>query len=396
MLVIVNINKFRVPKSTKMANVNGITRRAFLAGSMALALPGLASAQSGLVVRDLLGREIKLAKPASRVVLGQGRFLSMIGMVHPDPMGILAGWADDLNRIFPNEAEAWHSRFPSLNALPVIGRRAGSDYVIENLLMLQPDLVLISRFNAGPVESDGSTAFIRELTQAGLNVAVVDFAQDPLNDTVPSLRILGQLLGQETRAEEAIAFYQATLKRITEAVGKQTGAPTDLVFHSHAGVMPCCASIGRGSFADLAALVGGHSIAADVLPRPVGPINLEYMLTRQPDVYVATGGLKAEGSGGITIGANVSADQARESLAGIVSDPGLAELKAVRNKRAYALWHGLNETPLHLVALEALAGWLNPDHKDAFDAGKTLAEFRKRFPLLPQDGVYTVALDPLE
>lgn len=377
-----------------MSDNNGITRRGFVSGAMAFALPGLARANSGVVVRDLLGREIRLAKPASRVVLGQGRFLSMIGMVHPDPLAILAGWADDLNTIFPNEAAAWTSRFPSLKTLPVIGRRAGSDYVIENLLMLQPDLVLISRFNAGPVESDGSTAFIRTLTQAGLNVAVVDFAQDPLKDTVSSLRILSRLLGQEARGEDTISFYRSTLKRITDAFGKQTVGPTDLVIHSHAGVMPCCASIARGSFADLAALVGGHSIAADVLPRPVGPLNIEYMLTRQPDVYVATGGLKAEASGGISIGANVTEEQARESLRRIVADPGIAELTAVQNRRAYALWHGLNETPLHLVALEALAGWLNPGIKDAFDADKTLAEFRKRFPLLPQGGVYTVTLDP--
>ena len=377
-----------------MSGMNAITRRGFVAGAIALATPRLAKAKSGIVVRDLLGREVRLAKPATRVVLGQGRFLSMIGMVHPDPIAILAGWADDLNTTFPNEAEAWSRRFPSLKSLPVIGRRVGSDYAIEKLLMLQPDLVLISRFNAGPVESDGNTSFIRSLTQAGLNVAVVDFAQDPLKDTVPSLHILSQLLGQEARGEDTISFYQATLKRITKTIGGQTGAPTDLVFHSHAGVMPCCASIARGSFADLAALVGGHSIAADVLPKAVGPINLEYMLTRQPDVYVATGGLKGDAAGGISIGANVTETQARESLIRIVSDPGIAELNAVRNKRAYALWHGLNETPLHLVALEALAGWLNPDLKDAFDAGKTLAAFRKRFPLLPQDGVYTVALDP--
>tara|TARA_B100000378_G_C18048372_1_gene412609 strand:- start:1181 stop:2320 length:1140 start_codon:yes stop_codon:yes gene_type:complete len=377
-----------------MTDMNGITRRGFVSGAVALAAPGLARAKSGIAVRDLLGREIRLAKPATRVVLGQGRFLSMIGMVHPDPLAILAGWADDLNTIFPNEAAAWRSRFPSLGSVPVIGRRAGSDYVVENLLMLQPDLVLVSRFNAGPVESDGSTAFLRSLTRAGLNVAVIDFAQAPLKDTVPSLRILSQLLGQEARGEETVSFYQATLKRITETFGDQVAAPTDLVFHSHAGVMPCCASIGRGSFADLAALVGGHSIAADVLPTSAGPINLEYMLTRQPDVYIATGGLKGEASGGISIGANVTEAQARDSLIQIVSDPGIAELYAVQTKRAYALWHGLNETPLHLVALEALAGWLNPGMKDAFDADKTLAEFRRRFPLLPQDGVYTVALDP--
>ncbi|WP_319773566.1 ABC transporter substrate-binding protein [Breoghania sp.] len=377
-----------------MSGINAITRRGFVAGSVALALPALARAQSGIVVRDLLGREIRLAKPAARVVLGQGRFLSMIGMVHPDPIALLAGWADDLNTTFPNEAEAWSSRFPSLKSLPVIGRRVGSDYAIEKLLMLQPDLVLISRFNAGPVESDGNTSFIRRLTQAGLKVAVVDFAQDPLKDTVPSLRILSQLLGQEARGEDTVSFYRTTLKRIIGSLGDPTAASTDLVFHSHAGVMPCCASIGRGSFADLAALVRGHSIAADVLPRAVGPINLEYMLTRQPDVYVATGGLKGDASRGISIGANVSETQARESLTRVVSDPGIAELNAVRSKRAYALWHGLNETPLHLVALEALAGWLNPGIKDAFDAPKTLAAFRKRFPLLPQDGVYTVALDP--
>ena len=378
-----------------MSGINAITRRGFVAGSAALALPGLARAQSGIVVHDLLGREIRLARPASRVVLGQGRFLSMIGMVHPDPIAILAGWADDLNTTFPNEAESWSNRFPSLKSLPVIGRRAGSDYVIENLLMLQPDLVLISRFNAGPVESDGNTAFIRRLTGAGLRVAVVDFAQDPLKDTVPSLRILSQLLGQEVRGEDTVLFYQATMKRITGLFGDQNARPTDLVFHSHAGVMPCCASIGRGSFADLAALVGGHSIAADVLPRAVGPINLEYMLTRQPEVYVATGGLKAEASGGISIGC-----QRHRGASARKPDPDrLRSRHRGTDRRAGPSV----PMPSGTVSMKRRCIWLrwrhwpaglNPGIKDAFDAGKTLAAFRKRFPLLPQDGVYTVALDP--
>lgn len=382
-----------------MSDIMAISRRRFMSqslmgASLALAMPRLARAQEPVVVRDLLGREVRLAQPASRVVLGQGRFLSMISMVHPDPLGLLVGWADDLNNTFPNEAKAWTDRFPALKALPIIGARVGSDYAIENLLMLQPDLVLISRFAAGPVNTDGSTAFIDTLTAAGLTVAVIDFAQDPLNDTVPSLRILSHLLGQQSRGDETVAFYQETLKRIVSPFAGRSVNPVNVLFHSHAGVMPCCASIGKGSFADLAEMVGGHSIAGDVLKKAVGPLNLEYILTRQPDVYVATGGLRGEGAGGIVIGANVDEGRARENLARIVSDEGLSQMSAVRNKRVYALWHGLNETPLHLVALEALAGWLNPGLKGEFDAGRTLSDFRKRYPLLPQDGVYSVALTP--
>lgn len=376
-----------------------IGRRAFLNGcaataASALSLPSIGRAEEGTVAYDLLGRRIRLPRPANKIVLGQGRFLSMLGMVHPNPIDILAGWADDLKSVFPNEANAWQQRFPSLKTLPVIGARIGSDYAIENLLMLQPDLVLISRFAAGPVDEDGETAFIRSLTKAGLTVAVIDFAQDPLNDTGPSLRILSQLLGQEQRGRETIAFYEENLARIIAPFGNAASNPVSLLLHSHAGVMSCCASIGRGSFADLAGLVGGRSIASDILQKPVGPLNLEYVLTRQPDVYIATGGLRGDGARGISIGADVSEDKARESLATIVSDPGLSELSAVRNKRAFALWHGLNETPMHLVALAAIANWLHPDMQLETDASRMLAAFRKQFPLLPQDGVYTVSLDP--
>lgn len=345
------------------------------------------------MVRDLLGREIKLSQPAKRVVLGQGRFLSMMGMVHPDPLGVLVGWANDLSVAFPDEAAAWFKRHPILKTLPVIGQRSGSDYALEKILMLNPDLVLVSRFAAGLADRSGSSASIEGLTSAGLNVAVIDFAQDPLKDTVPSLKILASLLGQEQLGDETSSFYLNERERITAPFVAKASAPKSLLIHSHAGLMPCCASIGRGSFADLAGLVGGQSIASDVLQKAVGPLNLEFVLTKQPSYYVATGGTRGQKSGGIAIGADIDAVTARATLANVISDPGLEQLSAIKQRRVHALWHGLNETPLHLVALEALANWLNPDLKGQFNEERMLAAFRKRYPILPQEGVYSVSLD---
>src|SRR5690554_1068213 len=56
-----------------------------------------AFAQS-IVVTDIVGREVRLDGPAKRVILGEGRQLPTLSLLHPDPVSIIAGWTGDFIR----------------------------------------------------------------------------------------------------------------------------------------------------------------------------------------------------------------------------------------------------------------------------------------------------------
>jgi iron complex transport system substrate-binding protein len=267
------------------------SRRALLAGGLALAMPALGRAEEPVTVTDLLGRTVRLPRRARRIVLGQGRLLSLMGLLHPDPASLLAGWATDLAVVFPDEYALWRRHSPALADIPQLGRKVLGDISLEAVLTLQPDLILLNRLNIGMVDAQGRSEIVDKVAALGIPVAVIDCMANPMRDTLPSIGILGALLGPEAQARELAAFYATHTQRLEAWFAAQRLPITSVLLHNHGGGRECCYSIAQGSFADFIAKVGGHSIAADLLRRPLGQLHLEYVLTHPADVYVSTGRL---------------------------------------------------------------------------------------------------------
>ena len=124
-----------------------------------------------------------------------------------------------------------------------------------------------------------------------------------------------------------------------------------------------------------------------------GKLGFEYINSRNPQVYVATGtGSGKRTSQGLTIGTGISEADARSSLQRVIDGNRLSALAAIRNGNAHGIWHAFNDSPLHVVFIEALAGWIHPDRFDERMAMKTLDEVNRRFLTVPLDGTYLVDL----
>lgn len=163
--------------------------------------------------------------------------------------------------------------------------------------------------------------------------------------------------------------------------------------HAHAGSTDCCNSPGAGTFNDMISYAGGHNIGADVLKSSTGKLNFEYINSRAPVVYVATGtGSGKRTSSGLRIGTGVSPEQARESLQAIIDGNRLQALPAVRSGNSHGIWHAFNDSPLHMIFIEALAGWIHPDRFQGVSAAKTLQEVNERFLTVPMEGTYMIDL----
>ena len=366
-----------------------IARRSLLLAG--LAWPVLsATAAEPVTATDVLGRTVTLAAPATRIVLAQGRQLNALGLIHPDPISLLAGWGNDLERQNADGLALYRARFPATDTVPLVGDGGTANgFSLERAIALGPDLVVLSRSLAGTRRGPGD--LVERLEAAGIPVAVVDFFLDPLRDTIPSLRALGRLVGRSEQAERLIAFYEERMRRVTQRVA---GATRPSVFvHAHAGGYDCCMTAGQGTFNAFVNASGGRNIAAAMVPGATGQIGLEQLIAADPDVYIATGGTHLAKLGGLVLGLGVGEKDAAASFAKLLGTPSLATLSAIEKRRAFGFWHLFNDTPLHVVAIELLAKWFHPERFADVDPAATLAE-GARFSAIPLDGTLWIAAAP--
>lgn len=310
-------------------------------------------------------------------------------LIHPDPVSLLAAWPKDIKRIGPETYEEIRRRFPRIDEA---GRVAAAQdaFQMEPVIAAAPDVAL---FTAGRGPSDEQ---IRQLQSVGIAVVFVDFTSRPFENLSPSLRILGRVVGRDARAEEFLAFRQSHLDTIASRLKTAPGtAPTPVFFESHAGLSDeCCTSPGRVDIGDYIRFTGGHNIGADVIPGNFGKLNLEYIITRDPAVYIATGGPHLEQAGGLVLGVGYGEERARAALAKVAARPGIAQLSAVRTGRVHGFAHQLLHSPLDLIAIDAMARWLHPALFADLDPQHTLDAFNTRFLPFPLMGTLWVDLKP--
>jgi len=370
---------------------------------LAVALLGWCAQVAGaraapIVLTDVLGRTVTLEQAATRVVLAQARHFSVLALLHPDPVSVLAGWSDEFKTSFTQEYEQYRQVFSAIAQIPVVGRHTADTFSVETTLGLRPDLVILTSMFAGiaPGDDPQSSPLIRAFEAAHVPVVVIDFFLHPLENTVPSLRLLGQALGREEQAAQVIALYQSHRDTVAARLAQTTTPAPPVFVHAHAGTTDCCNTPGVGTFNEMIRAAGGHNIGADVVRSAMGRIGFEYINRTNPLVYVATGtGAAKRTQAGLVIGAGASARAASASLANLIETQGLSSLAAVRAGRAYGIWHGFNDSPLHVVFIEALAHWINPDLFADVSAQETLDAFSAFLPV-PMQGTYLTQLGQAE
>lgn len=349
-----------------------------------LASLGVAAAAE---LTDLNDRKVRVPDQVRKISIDDGRFLVALSLIQPDPVQWLAAWPRDVHRVGEASYAQYVARFPALRSVPQVASSAGS-FNLEAVLAAAPDVAVVS-VGAGPSQAQAA-----QLQAAGIPVVFIDFFDNPFRNQEPSLRILGQLTGGQAKAEAFIALRRAHLDRIAQRVAQLAPTARPTVFlEAHAGMTgDCCNSPGKGNMGEYIAFVGGHNIGADVLKAPTGKLNIEYVMSRDPQVYIATGGAHLEKSGGLVLGAGYDAARARASLAAVTQRQGIAQLSAVKSGRSFGLAHQLINSPIDIVAIEAFATWIHPELFQDVDPAKTLAEINRRFLAVPYQGAGWTAL----
>lgn len=342
--------------------------------------PALSQPSSPITITDIQGRSVTLPHHAKRLLVDDGRYLIALSLMVDDPVALIAAWPHDVHRLGDAAYETYRQKFP---AIADKARIAGSAEAlsVEQVLDVAPDIAIF-REGMGP-----NSEQIRQIEAAGIPVVFIDFFSQPLENLEKSLRILGHIIGAEERTEAFIAFRNAHLKRITDRIAATPDLVRPKVFlEAHAGLTECCNSPGRGNVGNYITLAGGHNIGADVLPGAFGKLGIEYIISSEPEIYIATGGPQTAKAGGFVIGPGFSPEQSRTSLAKMAARPGIAALDPVTRGEVHGLAHQLLNSPFDILVAERLAKWIHPALFADVDPDKTIEELNTRFLAVPLAG----------
>ncbi|MCC7105674.1 MAG: ABC transporter substrate-binding protein [Chloroflexi bacterium] len=361
-------------------------------------LPGTSpSAQAAVTtVTDVVGRSVAVRTPVERMLLGEARLLYLTALLEKeDPFRHIVGWPNDLRTADLDSYTRYRERFPKLVQLPEFGTIASGAFSAEKALELRPDVLVLSFDTYGPARESG---LIDKLDKAGIPSVVLDFRQQPLENTVPSTVLLGRLLGKTEAAQQFVDYYLSQVNLVHGRVDQvKPPLPTTFLYRAP-GLLECCATFGRANLGMLVERAGGTNLGSGRVPGWSGTLNPEFILTSDPDIIIATGSNWAQSSskqqsvGYVSLGYAASPAEARAQLARLTEQPGWSGLKAVRERRFHVLWHQFYNSPYHFVALQQIAKWQHPDRFADLDPERTFREFHDRFLPITFSGAFWASL----
>ncbi|RMB82477.1 ABC transporter substrate-binding protein [Streptomyces shenzhenensis] len=292
-----------------------------------------APAEGFPVTVDNCGVKTTYDKPPSRVVtihqhpaelmLALGLKDRMVGTAFPD------------SAVLPELAE-------DFEAIPELAKREPS---FETVLEAEPDLVY-GGYGSAFAESEGRSrkAFADAGIDTYLNREYCDKKQVTMKDTYDEIRTVGKIFGVSGRADKLVSDLQ---RRVAEAAADVEGESEVPVFVYDSGDKAAFTAGGKGLGTELIRLAGGRNVFAD-LDDVFGDVSWEQVVERRPEV--------------IAVYDYAGADSVAQKKEFLLSQPALADVPAVRNKRFVVL--PLTATLVGIrsaYAVEDLARGLHPE-----------------------------------
>ncbi len=355
-----------------------------------------AAAAAPTTVTDLLGRKVQVNVPVKRVILGEGRQLYLVAALDTqNPIERIVGWRKDLIQSDPDTYNAYLRKFPAIATIPTFGGFEDGTFDIEQAIAQRPDVIIL---NIEAQHATEDARYIEKLDALGIPVVYVDFRNQPMTNTEPTMRLFGQLFGKEQRAEAFIAFRNQQIHRVTDVIAaRQPARPAVFIERIGGYTDDCCLSFGNENFGLFVEMAGGNNIAHAIIPSTFGQLNPEQVIVANPEhVVVTSANWEAFAPGGHWVGVGPGADmaQARRKLAWYTGRPAYAGIKAQQTQAFHAIWHQFYNSPYQFVAIQQLAKWFHPTLFSDLDPEAAFRELHEQFLPVPYEPGYFVSLKP--
>lgn len=353
--------------------------------------PNTTSTSTTVTVEDVTGDTVTIERPIERVVLeGSSRLVELAAVHGPGFEDKIVGWGSDLQEWDEKTYEAFVKAKPSLKDIPEIGAMEKGTMSVEKIIALNPDVVLLRYFQIALREN--TRAEIQKLKRAGIPVVVIDFWKEPVAHTRKSLRILGTLFDREQRAEKVLDFYNSRLDRVRRRLTEiDQPEPSVYLEVGFSGPDSYSGTFGDAGWGILINRAGGKNIAEGIVDG-FGPINAEYLISKNPDVIVLAGRSGFGQPGALRMGYDISESQVQKRLRPYIDRPGWDQIKAVKSNRVYGLYHGFLLSMYNFVGIESLARILYPEQFQDVSPRQGIKEFHRRFLPIEYDGTWIYRL----
>jgi len=310
-----------------------------------------------------------------------------------EPFKRVIGWRDEFPETDPEAYEAYLAKWPKIADLPLFGRMEDNSFSVEQAIALKPDVILMD-IGAETAAQEGG--YIETLEKAGVPMVYVDFREKAMENTEPSLRIMGKLMGKEEVVEELIKFRADAIKIVTDRL-EQANPERPVVFIERAAGFSddCCATFGNENFGKMIELAGGINMANKFVDTIWATVNPEQVIASDPAHVIVTGSTwtaVAPEGGWVGVGNGADKKEARRKLDKLMQRPAFTNIRAVKNKNVHAAWHQFYVNPYQFVAIQQMAKWFHPELFADLDPDATFAELYQRFLPIDYKSGYFVSL----
>ena len=200
------------------------------------------------------------------------------------------------------------------------------------------------------------------------------------------------MLGKKAEAEAFVTYWRAQLAVVADRLAKARPEAPTVFLENRVGLSEGCCDTMVGLVGMLLDAAGGQNVARGLVPGEFGTLNPEFLIAKQPRFYIGTGiGSMAtvdKTPMRIVLGAGATPEAAKASLARATQRRGINQLQAVKEGRAFAVWHHFYNSPFNVAAVQAFAKWMHPELFADLDPHATLQTFYTRFQPIPLNGVY--------
>jgi iron complex transport system substrate-binding protein len=231
---------------------------------------------------------------------------------------------------------------PEAQNIPDLGRAFSPN--MEELIRLEPDLVLAWATNPGP-ELDN------RLDDLGIKLLRLDFYLS--NAFSDEARVLAEVLGGEAkgRAESYLAWIDK-LKKDAEELIREANPPRPTVLMEHFSERKI---LGPGSGSYQLGEMAFIKNLAEPLGKEFSVLDEEWIIKQNPDVYVKVTSFPAESKPGDN---EKLAEAARLE---VMSRRGWEDMKAVKSGRVYVFDTEMAGGPRYILGLYLLCHFFYPD-----------------------------------
>ncbi|AHD11556.1 ABC transporter substrate-binding protein [Phaeobacter gallaeciensis] len=369
-----------------------------LAATVTFLTPATSAKAEAVTLTDIAGRQVTLEEYPEKIILGEGRMMYAIAAITDgNPFEHIVGWKDDLVQYDPDAFRKFEAVFPQDTQRMInFGNPYAGDFSIEAVLEADADLVLLDSGNLFKAEETG---LIDKLDKAGVPVVFIDFRRNATENTVPSLLILGRILGEEKGAAKFIDFYISEMKKVSNVVDQIPAEERPLVvLENAAGWQPdfCCWSFGPYNYGRFVELAGGMNYASTLENAYSVSLSMEGVIDADPDHVIGTGANWAEAKPEVTstlLGYEGDPAVNAEKIAALAARPGFAELRAVKNGNYHSIYHQFYNSPYHFVAIQQIAKWLYPEDFEDLDPQDTLDRLHAEFMPYEASGQFWLSAD---